>query len=320
MPRPKSVTAEYRNYYLPYEFPVLLISGDYWKISSVKSPNLHFHNCLEIGICHSESGYMAFVGDSEPLAFKQGDITCIPQNIPHTTWSDDGTESHWSYIFVDVEAFMKLFLPNVSVKNFDLSISAYKNYKYILDPSEYPDIYPLAMNVVRELEEKKPFYRVCAAGLLMSLIAKLCRIQSAGGELVTSSENPPENAMVLSAVLDYIDENYSKQIDIDYLAEVSHLSPTHFRRLFHSIMGTSPLDFINTRRIDKACELLTRTEDSIVDISEAVGFKSLSSFNRHFSEQKKTTPRNYRHESLSQRESQNKVEVKKYKGWLFPEK
>ena len=46
MARQKSGVAEYRNYYLPYDFPVLLLSGEHWKISSVPSKNLHFHNCL----------------------------------------------------------------------------------------------------------------------------------------------------------------------------------------------------------------------------------------------------------------------------------
>ena len=96
MARQKSGVAEYRNYYLPYDFPVLLLSGEHWKISSVPSKNLHFHNCLEIGVCHSDSGYMEFIGKKDPLLFREGDVTCIPRNIPHTTYSSPGTESHWS--------------------------------------------------------------------------------------------------------------------------------------------------------------------------------------------------------------------------------
>ncbi len=318
MSKPKTSVAEYRNYYLPYDFPVLLLSGDYWRISSKPSPNLHFHNCLEIGICHSDSGYMSFIGQKDPLFFKEGDITCIPRNIPHTTWSSEGTESHWSYIFVDPEEFMKSMLPNVSARSYDLSISAYKDYKYILTREEHPDVYSLVLAVIKELQDQRVHYRACASGLLMSLIVLLTRIQSAGGVLVTSSDNPPENAMVLSPVLDYIEENYSRQIDVDYLAGICHLSPTHFRRLFHCIIGTNPLDYINNIRINKACNLLRSTEDSILDISESVGFHSVSSFNRHFSERLKTTPRTYRYETLQQKEKIDKYQIKQYKGWMYP--
>ena len=47
MAKSKRAVTEYRSYYLPTHFPVLLLSGDYWKISDIPSGSLHFHNCLE---------------------------------------------------------------------------------------------------------------------------------------------------------------------------------------------------------------------------------------------------------------------------------
>ena len=73
-----------------------------------------------------------------------------------------------------------------------------------------------------------------------------------------------------------------------------HISVTHFRRIFHDIMGTSPLDFINSTRIEKACTLLKSTEKSILSISEQVGYHSISSFNRYFIKVMGVSPRTYR--------------------------
>ncbi len=70
---------ECRNYYLAPHFPVLLLTGEHWKISNVPSDRLHFHNCLEIGICHSDSGCMEFYGETIP--FKEGDVTFIPRLV-----------------------------------------------------------------------------------------------------------------------------------------------------------------------------------------------------------------------------------------------
>ena len=61
MPKPKKEIVEYRNYDLPVNFPVLLLSGERWHISEIKSERLHFHNCLEIGICHSDEAIMEFM-------------------------------------------------------------------------------------------------------------------------------------------------------------------------------------------------------------------------------------------------------------------
>lgn len=319
MSKPKTSVAEYRNYYLPFDFPVLLLSGEHWKISNIPSKNLHFHNCLEIGVCHSESGYMEFNGRQEPLFFKEGDITCVPRNIPHTTYSSPNTESHWSYLFIDPGELFRNVLPSMA-RELDLSISAYEEYKYIFSREQYPQVYQLTMTIIHEMEEKKPHYQTSVMGLLLSLCIELHRIQSERGQKITQTGNTPENAMVISPVLDYIEDNYAQQFDINYLADICRLSPTHFRRLFHSIMGTSPLDFVNNTRITKACNLLRSTEHSILEISEMVGFRSVSSFNRHFMDVMQITPRNYRNETLIAKESQEKLSIMEYKGWMYPEK
>jgi len=104
MSKPKKTVIEYRNYELPVTFPVLLLTGDRWHISDVKSGKLHFHNCLEIGLCHSDSGYMEFDGKANP--FKEGDVTFISRNVPHTTYSAKGTASLWSYLYVQPDEIL----------------------------------------------------------------------------------------------------------------------------------------------------------------------------------------------------------------------
>ena len=321
MAKVKNVITDYRNYYLPMHFPVLLLSGDYWKISDIPSGRLHFHNCLEIGICHSDSGTMEFYG--EPLSFKAGDVTIIPRNVPHTTYSAPGTESHWSYLFFDPQELFKNLLPN-TWKNYDLSIYAFKGYKHILSQEEYPNVYQLVMNIIKELEEQKPSYQISARGLLLSLYIELYRIQSletsfginGGGG---TNELNPDNALVIAPALDYIEDNYNQQFTIEFLAELCHWSPTHFRRVFHDIMGTSPLDFVNNTRIMKSCNLLRSTEDSILDISEMVGFHSVSSYNRYFIKVMQMSPREYRKQITdSDKRSQNQS-ILEYAGWMYPE-
>ncbi len=322
MAKTKNSVAEYRNYYLPLDFPVLLLSGEHWKISSVPSSTLHFHNCLEIGVCHSESGYMKFNSGQEPLYFKEGDITCIPRNIPHTTYSSPNTESHWSYLFLNPQELFKIIAPSLlHSQTPPLLTHIYNDFKYIFSKDAYPHIYDLVLAVIHEIEEKKSHYKASAMGQILSLLIEIDREQLSSGKNRPAAANQlPENAMVISPALDYIEDHYAEQFDIDRLAEVCMLSPTHFRRLFHSIIETTPLEFLNSTRIMKACNLLRSTEYSILEISESVGFRSVSSFNRHFMEVMHTTPRNYRNETLLMREKQDKLSIMKYSGWMTPEK
>lgn len=325
MAKQKSVITEYRNYYLPLNFPVLLLSGDFWKISDVPSGRQHFHNCLEIGICHSDSGTIEIFG--EPLPFKEGDITVIPQNVPHTTYSAPGTESHWSYIYLEPRELFMGILP-ASWKNPDLSIYSLKDFQAIFDRETYPHIYNLVLSIINELQEQRPSYQLSAKGLLLSLYIEIYRLEmndkKEGGALNSDNnvESPVieiEHSLAIAPALNYIDKNYMQQFTINELADLCHWSPTHFRRVFHDIMGTSPLDFVNNTRIAKACMLLRTTEESILNISENVGFHSVSSFNRYFIKKMEMSPRDYRKQMQKSDMRIENQEIREYSGWMYPE-
>lgn len=319
MSKQKNIITEYRNYYLPPNFPALLLSGDYWKISDVPSGRLHFHNCLEIGICHSDSGMMEFFG--QPYPFTAEDIVIVPRNIPHTTYSTKGTESRWSYIFFDPSELLGPMLPS-TWKSLDLSLSDFPMSHYILPKADYPVIYQLTIRIVTELEEKRPGYLLSAKGLFLSLFIELYRIQAMERNENSGTifkEESPDNSLVIAPALNYIEKNYMQQFSIDVLADLCHWSPTHFRRVFHDIMGTSPLDFINKTRIMKSCNLLRSTEESILEISEQVGFHSVSSFNRYFAKIMQMSPREYRKQMIQSDKREENLSILEYAGWMFPE-
>lgn len=318
MSKKKSIVTEYRSYYLSPGFPVLLLSGDYWKISDIPSGRLHFHNCLEIGICYSHSGTLEIYDNALP--FEEGDVTFIPKHVPHTTYSQKGCESHWAYLFFNPAELFKDFLPS-SFAGFEDSALYGKGFQPIFKKSLYPKIHFLLTSVIAELEEQKPGYQLAAKGLMLALFLEIWRLQ-------TENENkknpqyevsPAENFLILQSVLEYIDKNYMDSFSIDFLANLCHLSPTHFRRIFHSVMGTSPLEFINNTRVLKACSMLRSTEDSILQISENVGFHSVSSFNRCFLNVMNTNPRAYRNKMRTTDRKHEKQTILEFSGWLSPE-
>lgn len=331
MPKHKKTIIEYRNYNLSSAFPVLLLAGNRWKISDQKSGRLHFHNCLEIGICHSDGGIMEF--ENVPVQFREGDITCISKNLPHTTYSNPGTASLWSYIFFDPNELFHNFANNIS-ENMDFSAKSLHSLKYlILNKDSYPKIHFLVSTVIEELTRKPINYQFTVRSLLLCLQIELFRIQETDTkrstitqdditrnnitqDTVTGNNNTRDNALVITPALDYIRMNYMQQFTMEYLASTCHFSETHFRRVFHSIMGTSPLTYLNNIRITKACSLLKSTEDSILSISECVGFRSVSSFNRYFQRVIGCSPRDWRYQSLQMETKPGKQAIWEYSGWV----
>lgn len=87
---------------------------------------------------------------------------------------------------------------------------------------------------------------------------------------------------------------------IENLCQESHISPVHFRRIFHQIYHTSPIRFLIVLRINKAKELLFTTTLPISEIAEICGFRSAYYFSKKFREHTDMTPSEYRQYSLRQ--------------------
>lgn len=105
--------------------------------------------------------------------------------------------------------------------------------------------------------------------------------------------NSKENS-TLRHILNYCHEHYTEHITLDDLSANLHLSKYYISRTMNNKIGISFNDYINTLRINFACDLLTQTDKKIADISEESGFGTIRSFNRVFYDIKGVTPQEYR--------------------------
>ncbi len=88
----------------------------------------------------------------------------------------------------------------------------------------------------------------------------------------------------------YIQDHYGEEITLNGLAEYLHLSPTHFSRLFHKEVGKAFIDYLVTYRIERAKDLISRTDLDLHLIGEKVGFHSYNYFLRAYKEKTGRTP------------------------------
>ncbi|MCF0130832.1 MAG: helix-turn-helix transcriptional regulator [Pseudobutyrivibrio sp.] len=309
MARPKKTEIEYRNYLLPAYFPILLLSGDIWRISDIPSGVLHFHNCLEIGRCESDSGTMEFL--DQKIDFKEGDITIIAKDVPHTTYSTPGKNSKWSYIFVNIQDLMAPYFPLDLLNDSSAFNTLLLECSALFSREKYPDIYNIVSMIIDELIEKKDNFQFSVRGLILSLMIKLSNLYvEKNQEAITTHEN----SMAIAPAINFIRTNYMEDFPMEDLAAICNMSPTHFRRTFHSIMGFGSLEYVNRIRITHAQNLLRTTEKSILSISEDIGFQSVSSFNRHFNEIVGMTPTQYRNRMSSVKDRS----ILKCTGWMVP--
>jgi len=90
-------------------------------------------------------------------------------------------------------------------------------------------------------------------------------------------------------------ERLCEPISLRDMSRVAYLSTFHFNRVFHQITGLPPAKFISAMRLDEAKRLLLNTNRSITDISFEVGYNSLSTFTRRFTQRVGLGPREFRY-------------------------
>lgn len=104
----------------------------------------------------------------------------------------------------------------------------------------------------------------------------------------------------------FIDTHYSERIDLDNISDEAHFSKFHFIRLFKSIYGKTPHQYLIQVRIEKAIQLLQQ-EVSVTETCFAVGFTSLSSFTALFKRCTNSSPSLYQQQYQTRKEQIKKA-------------
>ena len=103
----------------------------------------------------------------------------------------------------------------------------------------------------------------------------------------------------IQKVLLYINDNYSSKLDIATLAKIANYSDYHFLRFFKSITGKTVTQYINSLRLEKACQLLDSSNLSISEISYSVGFSDTSYFIKVFKKHYLVSPSKFKKHLVS---------------------
>ena len=93
---------------------------------------------------------------------------------------------------------------------------------------------------------------------------------------------------------DAMDRAYAEPLDVPALARIACVSAAHFIRTFRATFGETPHRYLQRRRVERAMELLRESDRPVTEICLDVGFNSLGTFSRTFSEIVGESPSAYR--------------------------
>ena len=106
---------------------------------------------------------------------------------------------------------------------------------------------------------------------------------------------------ILREAVAYIDENYdSEEISLNRVAQRVGMSPNHFSSIFSQEMGTTFIEYLIGKRMEKAKELLRTTQMRSSEVAYRVGYRDPHYFSSTFKKMQGMTPREYRMSSQGQ--------------------
>lgn len=96
--------------------------------------------------------------------------------------------------------------------------------------------------------------------------------------------------------IEYVEEHLYEPVTIHDIAKASSYSAYHFSRIFKSLVGDSPKEYLRKRRLTVAATRLLKEDTSILDLALECQFESQEAFTRAFKQLFALTPGQYRKE------------------------
>lgn len=249
-----------------------------YKSGTSLSPIPHLHK--EIELVFVEDGYVHAISDKKIFEAKSGEFFITFPNQLHY-YENSATGKYHVIIFSpDILFGLKSVLYDNKPKSAILSgkIST-----------------PVTELIQKFINQSGEYRETVWAGILNQIMVYVLESSALKPRIKTDNST-------LIEVLDFCEQNFSSDITLDTVSDALHLNKYHISHLLNQKLGIGFSSYINSLRINEACDLLSETDKKTSDISEEVGFGSIRSFNRAFMGIMNITPLKYR----SQTKTQNK--------------
>ena len=243
---------------------------------------MHTHYCAELFYVISGSG--SFIVEDKTFLVKENDLVMINPNVEHTEKSLNS--SPLEYIVLGIEGLAFTFDGEIENKN-------YKVYNF--KDNKQQILFFLTI-LLKESEEQKPEYEFVCQNLLEVLLIQLIRYADYSLS-VTNVLLSKKMSKECGIIKRYIDSNYSDNITLDSLAQMTHMNKYYLIHAFTKYTGLSPINYLNQRRIQEGKNLLETTDYSIGQISNILGFSSQSYFSQSFKNTVGMPPNEYKKRS-----------------------
>ncbi len=235
--------------------------------------NLHTHSCAELFFITDGHGRFRTQYEDIPVAIH--DMIFVNANVLHTELSQ--ADSPLMYIVLGVEGLE--------------AIAGADGYSMLHIHTGWKELASCLNLMLQESYEALPGHEEVCHSLLEVALVLLGRQKdlSFSGETAAS-----RSSRECELVRRYIDNHFKENLTLDQLAQLAHLNKYYLAHAFRAEFGTSPINYLISRRIEESRFLLRETDHTLSLISQMLGFSSLSYFSQCFRRVEGVSPMEYR--------------------------
>lgn len=210
--------------------------------------------------------------------------------IPSYTYSRYKCEEYLNQYYISFFEEVGKGLSIYNIKSFIYEVEAnamdIENFKRLLalnpgrslvndDPKVY-DNHPTLLSYEKMNEQMTTSAFLETQGILLALFSRFVL------EKNIMSNNDSLSAQKITESIAFINENLQKELSVDALAKRAFMNTDYYSRLFNDLFGIRPVNYIQSKRIERAQLLLTTTTNTIPEIADKIGLSNLSYFSRLF--------------------------------------
>jgi AraC-like DNA-binding protein/uncharacterized RmlC-like cupin family protein len=245
---------------------------------------VHYHDEIELLVV--VKGEMRFTVDGKSYNAKAGEIIFVNSGVPHASYRveapvQSGIIQFKESDFIDSENLQIISYSSKLKSISEIAVAVIRN----------PEFFEAAINLISESKKRDIAYDMFIRSEIYRILGFLYR-----GKYLVEADDIKNNreAQKILPLLSYINANYHENITLESASAMLNFDPSYFCRIFKLATGATFTEYLNFARICNAERMLAKSDKSILEISEAVGFSSVSYFNRIFKKYKNCSPRFYR--------------------------
>ena len=246
----------------------------------------HWHTELEM--IHILNGEMNVRLNNSTYTAKQNDILFVNPEIIHAATPDD---CRYECIVFDISYLSSAF--EGSRYFFEgLLDNEYLINEYI--PFDNSEIHNLVRNVFNLMKNKSSGYKFKVIGEMYKMFGEIIDSHLYSNITGVTELGADKNMHKLKNVLVFMRDNYDKPISLSDMADAADMESKYFCYFFKEMTRKSPVEYLNTYRVEKAARKLITSDISVTDVAFACGFNDLSYFIKTFKAYKGVTPARFR--------------------------